>query len=93
MTAPSSLETDYFGDIPADRLHFGDEVLRFTADGKSRGKLGIDPLRAKLITGSYGSVYHVLTIILFDIDRHTRYLNQEWNTTKPPFSELRGQRL
>ena len=78
--------TDYFGEIPADRLHFADEVLRFTADGKSRGKLGIHPLRARPIAGSYDAVHLVLTIILFDTDPKARYLNQEWNTSKPPFS-------
>ena len=78
--------TDYFGEIPADRLHYADGILRFTADGRSRGKLGIHPLRAKRMAGSYDAVHQVLTIILFDIDPKARYLNQEWNTTKPPFS-------
>jgi hypothetical protein len=78
--------TDYFGEIPADRIKFDSGILTFTADGKSRGKLGIHPLRAKSLAGSYDSVHHVLTIILFDVDPHARYLNQEWNTTKPPFS-------
>jgi hypothetical protein len=78
--------TDYFGEIPADRIKFDSGVLRFTADGKSRGKLGIHPLRAKNVAGSYDSVHHVLTIILFDVEPHARYLNQEWNTLKPPFS-------
>jgi hypothetical protein len=27
-----------------------------------------------------------LTIIRFDVDGQARYLNQEWNTVKPPFS-------
>jgi hypothetical protein len=31
-------------------------------------------------------VKHVLTIILFDIDPSEKFLNQEWNTLKPPFS-------
>jgi hypothetical protein len=78
--------TDYFGEIPADKISIADGVLRFTADGKSRGKLGIHPLRAKNVAGSYDSVHGVLTIILFDMEPHSRYLNQEWNTTKPPFS-------
>ncbi len=78
--------TDYFGEIPADRLHFDKGVLVFKADGKSRGKLGIHPLRAKPVAGSYDSIHHVLTIIQFDVEPQARYLNQEWNTTKPPFS-------
>jgi len=78
--------TDYFGEIPADRIKFDSGILTFTADGKSRGKLGIHPPRAKSVAGSYDSVHHVLTIVLFDVDPQARYLNQEWNMTKPPFS-------
>jgi hypothetical protein len=78
--------TDYFGEIPADRIRFQDSLLYFTADGKSRGKLGMHPSRAKSIIGSYDAVNKVLTIAKFDVDDTARYLNQEWNTVKPPFS-------
>ena len=78
--------TDYFGEIPADRIKYADSILFFKADGKSRGKLGIHPSRAKNIAGSYDAEKKVLTIILFDIDNGGKYLNQEWNTDKPPFS-------
>jgi hypothetical protein len=78
--------TDYFGEIPADRVSYANGMLRFKADGKSRGKLGIHPTRAKPMAGSYDPVHRVLTIIVFDVDPHARYLNQEWNTVKPPFS-------
>jgi len=78
--------TDYFGEIPADRIKYRDNVLFFKADGKSRGKLGIHPERARSVAGSYDAEHHVLTLTLFDTDTAARYLNQEWNTTKPPFS-------
>lgn len=78
--------TDYFGEIPGDRIKFDSGVLYFRADGKSRGKLGIHPPRAMPVAGSYDAARHVLTIISFDVDPQARYLNQEWNTTKPPFS-------
>lgn len=80
--------TDYFGEIGADRLHFADGVLRFKADGKSRGKLGIHPSRVKPFAGSYDSLHGVLTIIQFDVDSSAsaRYLNQEWRTDRAPFS-------
>ncbi len=78
--------TDYFGEIPANRIKYADSILFFKADGKSRGKLGIHPSRAKNIAGSYDAEKKVLTIILFDIDNQGEYLNQEWNTVKPPFS-------
>jgi hypothetical protein len=78
--------TDYFGEIPADRIKYADNVLFFKADGKSRGKLGIHPQRAKPVAGSYDAQHHVLTVTLFGTDTSARYLNQEWNTVKPPFS-------
>jgi len=78
--------TDYFGEIPADRIKYADNVLFFKADGKSRGKLGIHPQRAKPVAGSYDAQHHVLTITEFSVDTSARYLNQEWNTAKPPFS-------
>jgi hypothetical protein len=77
--------TNYFGEISADRLKYTDDVLYFKADGKSRGKLGVSPLFAKHFAGSYDSQNKLLTIIKFDLDSTARYLNQEWNTTKPSF--------
>jgi hypothetical protein len=78
--------TDYFGEIPADRIKFDGQMLFFKADGKQRGKLGMHPKRAKPLIGSYDAQAHILTITLFDLDTAARYLNQEWNTTKLPFS-------
>lgn len=78
--------TTYFGNIPADRLHHNNDRLFFKADGKSRGKLGIKPAFAKPVLGSYDSQNKVLTITMFQLDSSAKYLNQEWNTTKPPFS-------
>ena len=89
--------TDYFGEIDSSRIHFSDGILRFVADGKSRGKLGIHPSRVKPFAGSYDAEHHVLTIIQFDVafsvpagpasgGTSDRYLNQEWRTDRPPFS-------
>jgi hypothetical protein len=78
--------TDYFGEIPPDRINYNDGVLFFKADGKRRSKLGIGPLRAKPIAGSYDAENKILTVTMFDVDSSGRYLNQEWSTTKPPFS-------
>ena len=77
--------TNYFGEIPADRLKHNDHVLLFKADGKSRGKLGVVPAKAPEMIGSYDPEHRVLTVLKFDIDSSAKYLNQEWNTTKPSF--------
>lgn len=78
--------TDYFGEIAADRIKMEDGILYFKADGLSRGKLGIPPARVKPVAGSYSADAGVLTITLFDIDANGTYLNQEWTTSKDPFS-------
>jgi hypothetical protein len=78
--------TDYFGQIPAERIRYDKEALLFKADGKSRGKLGLGPTRTRSMAGSYDAQNKVLTIILFDVDASGKYLNQEWNTVKPSFS-------
>ncbi|WP_199913362.1 DUF6786 family protein [Flagellimonas amoyensis] len=77
--------TDYFGEIPEDRIQYADSILFFKADGKSRGKLGIPPKRARNVAGSYDALNHILTIALFDVDEEATYLNQEWRTDKDPF--------
>jgi hypothetical protein len=78
--------TDYFGEIPSDRIKYDQGTLFFKADGKSRGKLGIHPQKAKPMIGSYDAQNKVLTVTLFELDSSGKYLNQEWKTVKPPFS-------
>lgn len=78
--------TDYFGQIPPDRIHYEDNTILFKADGKQRGKLGVPPQHALPFAGSYDPQHQVLTILHFDLDTTAQYLNQEWNTKKPVFS-------
>jgi hypothetical protein len=78
--------TDYFGEIPSDRIRIDSNAVFFKADGKSRGKLGIHPAYALPKAGSYDAQNKVLTVTMFDIDPAGKYLNQEWKTTKPAFS-------
>lgn len=78
--------TNYFGEIAKDRIIYGNGTLLFKADGKSRGKLGIPPNRAKNMAGSYDASNKVLTITVFDIDSGASYLNQEWKPDTVPFS-------
>jgi len=76
--------TDYFGQIPPDRVSSEQGFLYFKADGKSRGKLGMPAKRTKGIAGSYDQINNVLTIITFDVDPKAIYLNQEWTPDKNP---------
>lgn len=78
--------TDYFGEIPKDRIRYENGILLFKADGKSRGKLGMPPQRAKTVAGSYDAANNVLTVTSFDVDSKATYLNQEWTPDKDPFT-------
>lgn len=77
--------SDYFGQIPEERLKFSEGKLFFSADGKSRGKLGLSPGRSKTVAGSYDAENQLLTITSFDVDKDAVYLNQEWTPEKDPY--------
>ncbi|MES2109028.1 MAG: DUF6786 family protein [Bacteroidota bacterium] len=77
--------TDYFGEIPKDRITMKNGILLFKADGKSRGKLGMQAARTKKLAGNYDGENNILTIIQFDADPGSTYLNQEWRTDREPF--------
>lgn len=76
--------TDYFGQIPPDRVFYKNGHLFFKADGKSRGKLGMPANRTKSIAGSYDAANNILTIASFDVSNQSPYLNQEWTPDKDP---------
>ncbi len=77
--------TNYFGQIPPDRVKILNNMLYFKADGKQRGKLGVPANRISKFSGSYDAANNVLTIILYDFDPNATYLNQEWRSDKDPF--------
>jgi len=78
--------SDYFGAIPPDRLAVKDAVLFFSADGKFRSKIGINPQRSKAVLGSYDAGNHVLTLVLFNQPADvTDYVNSLWKLQEHPF--------
>ncbi|MDR1171792.1 MAG: hypothetical protein LBL24_04985 [Bacteroidales bacterium] len=76
--------TDYFGEIPADRLKIKDGMLYLKTDGKYRSKMGMNGKRVKAIAGNYDPDSGRLTVTVFDVDKNATYLNQEWNPAKDP---------
>lgn len=78
--------TDYFGEIPADRIVMKDGVLYFKGDGKQRGKLGISPERSTGVAGSYDADNNVLTIVQYDQPQEeSLYMNQVWGIQDEPY--------
>lgn len=78
------ITSDYFGEIPSERLLRKDSLYVFKTDGKFRSKLGLNSKRAKGVIGNYDHAAKRLTITTFDILKDSVYLNQEWNPEKDP---------
>jgi len=77
----------YFGKVPADRLKVKDGTIYFSADGKSRGKIGLNWHRCKTLLGSYDPVKNVLTIVQFNKpDEPGEYLKAMWEIMEDPYN-------
>jgi len=76
--------SDYFGDIPEDRLKIKDRIIYLKTDGQYRSKLGVNGKRTNAIAGNYDPDSKRLTVVTFDVDRDAVYLNQEWNPDRDP---------
>jgi hypothetical protein len=85
MDGTNPATTDYFGEIPAERIKCTDGIVYFKADGKIRSKLGVHSHQVKPVLGSYDAENKLLTINLYDVDTAAEYLDQEWRTTGSPF--------
>ena len=78
---------NYFGKISSDRLRVNGNHIFFKADGKSRGKIGVPPLRTTGIMGSYDSENNILTLLYCKLpDEITDYVNSAWEIQDRPYS-------
>jgi hypothetical protein len=78
--------SDYFGSIPPDRLVVKEDVIYFSADGKFRSKIGINPKRSKAVLGSYDADNKVLTVVQFNQPAGaTDYVNSLWKLQDNPY--------
>ena len=83
----SKVTSDYFGEIPSDRLKVTDSAVFLRADGRLRSKVGINPRRGLARLGSYDAVHHVLTLVFFDQPSGiTDYVNSLWKIQSKPFA-------
>ena len=78
--------SDYFGQVPPERLVVKDDVIYFCADGKYRSKIGVNPKRSKGVVGSYDADNKVLTIVQFTLPASvTDYVNSLWKLQDNPY--------
>ncbi len=76
----------YFGKVPKDRLVIKRGVMYFRGDGQRRGKIGLTPMRAKPVLGSYDAANKVLTIVQYSKPKGARdYVNSMWELQKEPY--------
>jgi hypothetical protein len=83
--AKDKITTNYFGEIPEERLQVKDSVLFFTCDGKYRSKIGLPPEIAKPIAASFDFGKNVLTVIQFPVEKDSAYVNSKWEIQKEPY--------
>jgi hypothetical protein len=77
---------DYFGKVPADRLKVSNGVIYFKGDGAQRGKIGVPPLRALGVAGSYSAEHQALTLVLYPHPEGvTDYVNSAWARQDNPY--------
>lgn len=83
--AEKYITDNYFGKIPEDRLIIKDSALLLKCDGKHRSKLGLSPIIAKPIAGSFDFKRNILTVILFSADDKADYVNAKWEMQDEPY--------
>jgi hypothetical protein len=83
----AKVTSDYFGQIPSERLAVKDETIYFSGDGKFRSKIGMGPKRSKGVLGSHDAESRVLTVVQFSQPaKATDYVNALWKLQDKPYS-------
>lgn len=76
------VKSDYFGEIPPERLKILPEAILFSGDGEFRSKIGTSQKRAKDVLGSYDFESGTLTIVSFSMPEDPTqfdYMNNSWD--------------
>ncbi|HVU26111.1 MAG TPA: DUF6786 family protein [Opitutus sp.] len=82
----TKVTSNYFGEVPPERLVVRDDVMFFKGDGKYRSKIGVNPRRSRAILGSYDAEHNVLSIVQFNQPAGaTDYVNSLWKLQDNPF--------
>lgn len=83
--ARSMITDNYFGKIPNERLVVSDSILFFRCDGLLRSKIGLAPMIAKPVAGSFDFAHNVLTLVLPELYRDLPYVNSKWELQTQPY--------
>jgi hypothetical protein len=75
------VKSDYFGEVPADRLKVLPKVALLRADGHWRSKIGVPQRRARTVSGSIDFAAGVLTLVHYNMPEDPTalpYMNNQW---------------
>jgi hypothetical protein len=77
---------NYFGIVPSERLVVKENTIYFKGDGEYRSKIGLSPMRAKNIMGSYDTENNILTIVKYNRPEGANdYVNSLWEIQERPY--------
>lgn len=80
------VNTDYSGEIPAERLKVNEKIACFRADARYRSKIGLQQNSCYNYLGSYDAAQRLLTIVQFTLPTgRNLYPNSSWNPAAAPF--------
>lgn len=80
------VKSDYFSQVPPERLKVTPEAILFRADGEYRSKIGTSQRRAKNLLGSIDFAAGVLTLVSFSMPGDPAacdYMNNLWGALTP----------
>lgn len=81
-----TVNDEYFGKIPADRLIIENGIIYFKIDGTYRSKLGIPASHSTNLCGSFDSSKGILTILWCNLAEHSPYyMNGQWGAQDNPY--------
>ena len=81
--------TNYFGEVPPERARLLDDHILFKVDGRHRSKVGISPVRAANVLGSFDPAAEALTIVQFNLPAGAAklpYVNSQWMIQDDPLA-------
>lgn len=85
----AGVRSDYFGDVPAERLKVAPKAVFFRADGQARGKIGIAARRATPLAASWDAERGVLTVVQFTLPADAAakpYVDSRWLDMPEPYA-------
>ena len=83
-----SINDDYFGKVPPERLKTLSELecSLFKCDSRRRTKIGLSQGRARNRIGSIDFGRNILTVMTFNLPREGAYANNSWKIQEEPFA-------